>query len=754
MMSQQVQPRVVIRSAHGRFVSGMSSMQDAMQATPAHHLVIEPKGALQFGLRSQATGRYLSYVNGVLQFIGGSVGPNELFTISPTEPNKVAFMHAGTGAFVTADQTGQLVCRSKWLREWEEFEICGVNNEYDLVDIANALEPDVCGPLHFSLCGDRGAPRNLRMQGHNGMWLCTEANGMMVVNRPVPQAWETFKLQCFGNNKFALLNAHGRYCCAEQTGNFVGNRTQAQQWELFRLIFAPGGRVGLQSVAHRKFVCAESNGMATCNRDNLDGWEKFSVQVTFQNPQQQQHYMMQMNQDMQMRMQRHQMRMSSQQMANMTNTMMNNAMNMTNNMMTMASSMGAQPMHGQPMPGMPTTSMGVQPMPGQPMPGMQQQQMPQPMPTHQSMPVQQPMPTHQPMPVQQPVPVQSTNPYGSATVSATAVPQQQRGGYADCTTQFAPTVAPAANFDADRDAQALRQAMKGFGTNERAIIDIIGARSNAQRQQIKAAFSRLFNRDLVKDIKKETSGNFENLLVALLYTPVEFDAVSLRKAMKGIGTKHKTVCEVLLTKTNAQIELLKQAFSRLFQRDLVNDLASEFRSRMETLVCNIARGSRVPESTPVDVNACKADARRLKAAGLDKFGTDEETFIRILSERSFKQLREITKEYNKIADYSLVKSIKKEFRGDLEDALVYIVQYAQAPHELFAERLFEAIDRLGTSDSKLIRVVVARSEIDLHLVDQRVGELSKGRTLRKVIKSETSGDYKRLLLKIFAGEEA
>lgn len=53
---------------------------------------------------------------------------------------------------------------------------------------------------------------------------------------------------------------------------------------------------------------------------------------------------------------------------------------------------------------------------------------------------------------------------------------------------------PAPNFDANRDAEELRKAMKGIGTNEQAIISILGNRTTEQRMQIKAAFKSKFGR--------------------------------------------------------------------------------------------------------------------------------------------------------------------------------------------------------------------------------------------------------------------
>ena len=116
------------------------------------------------------------------------------------------------------------------------------------------------------------------------------------------------------------------------------------------------------------------------------------------------------------------------------------------------------------------------------------------------------------------------------------------------------TIFQHSEFSAAQDGDALRAAMKGFGTDEQAIIDILCARSNRQRQEIGEYFLHEFGRDLVEDLKKELGGKFEDVIVGLMRPPNEYLCRQLHKAMDGIGTNESTLVEILCTKTNAEIK--------------------------------------------------------------------------------------------------------------------------------------------------------------------------------------------------------
>ena len=70
------------------------------------------------------------------------------------------------------------------------------------------------------------------------------------------------------------------------------------------------------------------------------------------------------------------------------------------------------------------------------------------------------------------------------------------------------------------------------GTDEAAIISVVGYRSNEQMVQVYNAYKTMFGRDLIKDLEGDLSGGFEKLCVGLCLSSAEFDATALNKAIK------------------------------------------------------------------------------------------------------------------------------------------------------------------------------------------------------------------------------
>merc|ERR1711939_1041570 len=108
-----------------------------------------------------------------------------------------------------------------------------------------------------------------------------------------------------------------------------------------------------------------------------------------------------------------------------------------------------------------------------------------------------------------------------------------------------------AQGDASRDADALRAAMKGFGTDENALIRILAKPDPLQMALLKNTYNQRHRRDLEKDIRSETSKYFREGLVALVQGPLMHDVHSVHEAIKGLGTKESVLNDVLLGRSNA-----------------------------------------------------------------------------------------------------------------------------------------------------------------------------------------------------------
>ena len=73
------------------------------------------------------------------------------------------------------------------------------------------------------------------------------------------------------------------------------------------------------------------------------------------------------------------------------------------------------------------------------------------------------------------------------------------------------------------DAQNLKTAFRGVGTDNKMVIEIIGNRSKEQLAAIAHAYASRYHHSLEHDLKSETSFNFCKLLLGL--STFEFPAI-------------------------------------------------------------------------------------------------------------------------------------------------------------------------------------------------------------------------------------
>ncbi|XP_051935972.1 annexin A11-like isoform X1 [Hippocampus zosterae] len=392
-------------------------------------------------------------------------------------------------------------------------------------------------------------------------------------------------------------------------------------------------------------------------------------------------------------------------------------------------SYGLYPQPGGAMPQGP--AMGY---PGQPMPGYPRA--PSPNPTgYGAAPA--PMPGYPKVPSPNP----SMQAYGGGAMPM--APPVKKG--------FRGTIKDFPGADPLKDVEVLRKAMKGFGTDEQAIIDLLGSRSNKQRVPLLRAYKTSFGKDLIKDLHSELSGDFRKLVMATLKSPAQFDASEIHSAIKGAGTDEACLIEILSSRSNAEIKEITRIYKTEYKKSMEDAISSDTSGHFRRLLISLAQGNR-DERPNVDLSLAKQDAQALYAAGENKLGTDESKFNAILCARSKSHLATVFLEYQKMCGRDIEKSISREMSGDLESGMLAVVKCIKNTPAYFAERLYKAMKGAGTKDTTLIRIMVSRSEVDMLDIRQQYVK-NYGKSLYTDISGDTSGDYKKLLLKLCGGND-
>uniref|UniRef100_A0A5K3EY45 Annexin n=1 Tax=Mesocestoides corti TaxID=53468 RepID=A0A5K3EY45_MESCO len=247
------------------------------------------------------------------------------------------------------------------------------------------------------------------------------------------------------------------------------------------------------------------------------------------------------------------------------------------------------------------------------------------------------------------------------------------------------TVFPANNFNAQADAEVLHEAMKGLGTDEQAIIDILSCRSLSQRQRIEAAFKSIYGIDLKQKLHKELSGKFRLAVLYSFYDQAHVNAKSIYRAIKGAGTDETILIDVICSSTNEEIHELKKAY---------DDILKE---KKQNLNC------------------------------------------------PWEEIVAIDTVYSQAVGHDLPTAIEKETSGDYKHALLALFKTAVSRERYYAEVLYKSMKGLGTHDENLVRMIMAHCEVDLANIKE-VFETMYGKTLEDMVKSDTSGDQRKFLL--------
>lgn len=306
--------------------------------------------------------------------------------------------------------------------------------------------------------------------------------------------------------------------------------------------------------------------------------------------------------------------------------------------------------------------------------------------------------------------------------------------------------------DTAADIEVLRKAMKGMGCDERALVRVF-ANPKYQHpwalQQLRNDYEARFMRELEKDVKGETRGDFEDALLALIRGPLDHDVYTLDKALDRAGTDEEALMDVLLCRSNADIRAIAAEYRHTKGRDLLAVIKDDVDDSLFRLYSMVLSATRAEDAAPVIPADIDHKITELQRATEGTIGANTVAVAQIFTSANTAQLRAMSEAYHQKYHRSLQDVIEREFRGDMEDALLRMLTSATGDAgRLDADGLRAPLLKTVTKD----RIFIYRA-LRLYWGDRRRLQAAQaahqrfyGKTLGKQLKELLSGDYENLMV--------
>lgn len=300
-------------------------------------------------------------------------------------------------------------------------------------------------------------------------------------------------------------------------------------------------------------------------------------------------------------------------------------------------------------------------------------------------------------------------------------------------------------FNPLTDAQMIKQSLSK-PKNLNTLIQIVTHRSNEQRQQIMQEYYHQYQINLHDEFLNNLSGNFKETIISLFYTPTDYDCYQIYNAVTGLGTNEETLIEIISSRTNEELNKIKQRYPQMYKSDLIELIKSETSGHLQKILITLLQADRPCNIIPNE-QVCAESAKRLYDSQKGKKDNLYNSFVYVFTQKSREELALICKIYYNIYNKTLLEVVESSFSGNGRRVLKAIIYSLLSPSEYFAYRINKALKGFITNDNTLIRILVSRDEIDSDRIKRYYYQLY-GITLYEHVNQKTSGDYKNLLLSL------
>lgn len=310
---------------------------------------------------------------------------------------------------------------------------------------------------------------------------------------------------------------------------------------------------------------------------------------------------------------------------------------------------------------------------------------------------------------------------------------------------------PAALPDVAEDVEQLYKAFSGWGTNEDLIITILAHRNAYQRKLIRELYASNYGEDLLKTLDKELTSDFERAVQLFTLDPPERDAFLANEATKKFTSSNWVLIEVACTRSSDDLFNARRAYHARYKKSLEEDVAQHTTGDFRKLLVSLLTSFRY-EGPEVNTHLAKSEAKILHEKISHKAYADDD-LIRIIATRSKVQLSATLNTYNNDYGHAITKDLKEDPKDDYLKLLRATIKCLTCPEKYYEKLLRLAINKMGTDESALTRVVTTRAEVDM----QRIKEEYYRRNsvpLDRAIAKDTNGDYEKMLIELVGAGNA
>ncbi|EFO15100.1 hypothetical protein LOAG_13414 [Loa loa] len=220
-------------------------------------------------------------------------------------------------------------------------------------------------------------------------------------------------------------------------------------------------------------------------------------------------------------------------------------------------------------------------------------------------------------------------------------------------------------FDDDKAADLLAKLLASkTEANKMQIFQLLTQINNTQRQMIKTPYKTRYNKDLMIDLMNGLSGDYRDIILALMETPTKYDTLQLIKAINEANINESILIEILCLRTDLEIAAIKNEYQTITGNELETDIASRVSGDLKDILLTvIQKAITVTNDNIVDMEKIKQELKKILG---EKKKIDKTTIKNIIGLLPAYQLNILVIEYATITG--------RQIEQDIEDLLVLRLQ--------------------------------------------------------------------------------